>query len=209
MNLRYRVICTGDSLVMGAWDTAGGWVDRLKQEMNRRYVETKSSDRIQVYNLGVGSETTVDLLKRLDFELSTRAAEAWPLVLMVGIGKNDSRIVKGNSQVSVDEYRANTREIVAVGRKYTDKIYFVEPLPIRGGEVEFKGTYYRSDSIAEYAEVLKEVTKELDVVCVGLYEDFSKLEQENYYAVDGVHLNDLGHEFVYRHVRNTLDELLA
>ena len=50
------------------------------------------------------------------------------------------------------------------------------------------------------------LTDSIDIIYC---EDFSKLEQENYYAVDGVHLNDLGHEFVYRHVRNTLDELLA
>ena len=209
MSIRQRVICVGDSLVMGAWDTKGGWVDRLKQSMNCRYVDTNGDDRVQVYNLGVGSETSETLLLRLDAELKARASSSWPITVVIGIGKNDSRIVGGKPLVGLDDFEKNIKKITEVVRKYTTKIVFVEPLPVRCEEVEFKGTFYRSSLIALYANKLQEVTDGLDVELVGLKDDFMKNTAENMYAADGLHLNDRGHEFVFMKIRLIIDNMIG
>lgn len=206
--LRHRVLCIGDSLVMGAWDTAGGWADRLKQSMNQRYVTTSGDDRVQVYNLGIGSETTETLLKRLDNELGARASEAWPMTVIVGIGKNDGRIVDGESLVKTTDFKENIAKIVEKIRRYTPRIVFVEPLPVNGDEVEFKNTFYRTTEIARYAELIREETAVLGVDYIALRDDFIKSEPEMCYAVDGIHLNDRGHEFIYKKVKQAVDRVI-
>ena len=209
MSLRLRVLCVGDSLVMGAWDTAGGWVDRLKQQWNTQYVNSDGLDRVQVYNLGIGSETTTTLLKRLESEIQARTSKEWPLIVIVGIGKNDSRVVEGSSLTTLAEYRSNIQKIAEIAQRYSSKLFFIEPLPVRGEEVEFKNTYYRSSVIAQYADALQDQTDSLGVPMVRLREKFHKISHEiPCYAVDGIHLNDAGHEFIFREVSQKLDELI-
>lgn len=208
MSVRHRVICVGDSLVMGAWDTRGGWVDRLKQAMSARYVETNGEDRIQVYNLGIGSETTETLLRRLDGELSARVTEAWSISVLVGIGKNDGRIVGGKSLVEIAKYGENIGKIIDTIKPYTERIAFVEPLSVRDEEVEFKNTFYRSEIISEYAGLLKQKTAEMGVGFVGISEDFMKTNRQNMYAFDGIHLNDNGHQFVFERVLPIVEEMI-
>ncbi len=76
-----RICIFGDSITKGHCDyEEGGWANRLK-----KYLENKDSDN-SVYNLGVDSDTTDNLLGRFDAEARTRDPE----IIIFAIGINDS-----------------------------------------------------------------------------------------------------------------------
>ena len=59
----------GDSISFGAWDTKGGWAQRLKNHYDKLVVESDFDFYCLTYILGVSGDTTEDLLKRFDFEV--------------------------------------------------------------------------------------------------------------------------------------------
>ncbi len=100
----------GDSIAWGANDyEKGGWAERLKSHYMRNDV---------IYNLGVLSDNTEDLLKRIGAELAVRE-EADLIIFAIGI--NDSQYVakKGNYRVNPDKFQANLLKLLNIARKAT------------------------------------------------------------------------------------------
>ena len=72
----------GDSIAYGAWDSAGGWADRLRVYLHGREIDSRFEDYYWVYNLGIPGETSSDLAKRFEAELLPRT----PHVALFAIG---------------------------------------------------------------------------------------------------------------------------
>ena len=70
--MQKRILIFGDSIVYGAWDSEGGWVDRLKRDAHKLYFDTKGETKIQILNCGIGGETSRGLLKRVEQEILSR-----------------------------------------------------------------------------------------------------------------------------------------
>jgi lysophospholipase L1-like esterase len=82
-----RILVFGDSIAYGAWDTAGGWVDRLKSDAHRQTVASRGLRKLQIVNLGIGGDTSTKILKRVPAEIEARFLTGWPLVLVFGFGQ--------------------------------------------------------------------------------------------------------------------------
>lgn len=48
-----RILIFGDSITYGAWDSEGGWADRLKRWAHQHYLA--NGTKLQVINLGIGA----------------------------------------------------------------------------------------------------------------------------------------------------------
>ena len=94
------VVVLGDSLAYGAWDSEGGWAERLKRYLHSRTVE--SGDAVNnynaLYNLAVNGETTRNVISRFILEslpritLETGIDTSETVVMIVEVGKNDLAI---------------------------------------------------------------------------------------------------------------------
>src|SRR3989344_5810107 len=95
----------GDSVTHAAYVKVG-WVELL-----RRYLEEKfSSDFVEVYNLGIGGNTTADILTRFDAEASARN----PSSIIFATGVNDSGCLQdpSNPVVEKEKFISNIQELI-------------------------------------------------------------------------------------------------
>ncbi|MEA2003336.1 MAG: hypothetical protein U9O53_00050 [archaeon] len=74
-----HILVFGDSIVWGAWDSEGGWVDRLKMKINRNAIKAirknPESDYNVIYNLGVAGINIKNVLSRIKSETKARDYE--------------------------------------------------------------------------------------------------------------------------------------
>ena len=97
-----RICVFGDSIAWGAWDEErGGWVERL-----RRQVNWKNGDfETEIYNLGISTNTSSDLLERFETEAHARK----PDVILFYIGENDAGYIGDEDHpfVALDTFQRN------------------------------------------------------------------------------------------------------
>ncbi len=104
-----RVLIFGDSITYGAWDTEGGWVDRLKRIAHTRTVDSKGQVKLQIINLGIGGDTSTKILKRLSNEIDARKSASWPFVFVFTFCANDERSIQGNVETPIEQFETNAK----------------------------------------------------------------------------------------------------
>ncbi len=113
----------GDSIVYGAWDKEGGWVQRL-----RKFLEEKQED-VLVYNLGVSGDTTDSLLERFQAEAKARLKDSEG-VIIISIGVNDSHLFKNKNCVPLEKFQQNIKRLVSLSKEISSKVIFVGLTPV-------------------------------------------------------------------------------
>lgn len=203
-----RVLIFGDSIAQGFWDKSGGWVDRLRAHYAEQYFSGQSYDPPTVFNLGVSSNSSNDLLLRLYNEASVRD-DGQELVVVIAIGINDARIKGDTPYSSPDKFRDNIKQLLEQALKLANNVLVVgctacnESLtkPVAWGE-----TSYTNDRIWEFEAELRDVCNSQNVPHVALFESFNG---NSYLLHDGLHPNSDGHELIYNLVLKELDSLIA
>jgi lysophospholipase L1-like esterase len=209
-----RVLLFGDSITFGAWDSQGGWADRLKRFYNAEYqrvVETDNPNPHQILNLGIGGDTSRNLLARFEHEYKARASANWPPVFVIAVGVNDTKVPRGGGAnlVPIDEYRANMRAIVQLAKKYSDKILLVGLFPLRDEELPFKDVVFRQDTVEQYDAVIDEVSKEFSVPKVEVLQVIAaQHDYKSLFFADGLHPNDAGHGRIYDLIKPAVELLI-
>ena len=100
----------GDSVTQAAY-IPENWVNQL-----RRYLENKyRDDFIEVFNLGIGGNTTPDILKRFENEASARN----PNFLIFAVGINDTKYTQPSN------FKTNLLKLIMLAKKDTREIFFV------------------------------------------------------------------------------------
>jgi len=204
-----QFLILGDSITYGSWDKIGGWVQRL-----RAFIEKKYPEEHLVYNLGVSADTTDSLLERLEFEIRKRGTErnkrrGSTTILIFQIGTNDSAILsaKKGFWVSQEKFRNNIKEMIKKSKKFTQKIFFVGLTPVDEDETHpvtwDKRVTYENSSIKKYNEILKEVCSAKNVHFIEIFDMFYKSNYKNLLQ-DGVHPNSEGHEKIFETVKDYL-----
>lgn len=208
----YRIFCFGDSITLGALDSEGGWADRLKRDLARVELAKTGADRYQVYNLGVGGDTSESLVKRIVPEANARNSEDWLDVYIVAIGMNDSRFNHELKRIEVplEEYQRNLLEIAAALKKISNKILFVGLTPVADNQIQFKGLTYKNADIKKYDEVLSKVALELKIPKAEI---FNQAKNDKSFVaslrLDYLHPDSTGHKWLYEQIKLRLLELLA
>ena len=108
-----NVAIIGDSIVHGGIDEEfGGWVNRLKIQSVR---ENRGD---HVFNLGIGGNSSRDILERADIEIKARKGHVQNVIFSTGT--NDM-----NLNMPVAEYQANLERLGAIASGYGLNVFFM------------------------------------------------------------------------------------
>lgn len=207
---QHRIFFFGDSIALGCWDKEGGWVDRIHRLYNEEYI-TKKESKVQVYNLGIGSENSTGLLNRIDREIFARTNPSWSLSIVIAIGVNDTRAIKepNNFETDIDSFKINIEKIINICFKYTKSILFVGLLPV-ATECRFKDYFYCNERIQEYNQCLKFIAHKHNVLMADIFSDFEKSSaKQSFIGFDGLHPNSEGHQWISRRLFPEIGRLLS
>lgn len=192
----------GDSITYGAWDTAGGWADRLRIFLHQRAIDSKFEEYFWVYNLGIPGETSRDLVKRFEAEREPRT----PDLILFAIGINDTcgKGPERKPRVPLEEYRKNIEQLAAAAKQHAEKIAFVGLVFVDEAATQpFNGedAYFSHADMIRYDEVLREICAKEDIPFIDM---LNVLSVEDLY--DGLHPNTEGHQKMFARIK---DELIS
>jgi len=172
----------GDSVVQAAY-VKRGWVDLLREYLEKKY----QGEFVNVFNLGVGGNTTADMLKRFPSEATARI----PTSIIFGVGVNDSGYYQTPDRPVVEpaQFRSNLEKLIEAAQKFSADITFVGLVLGNVGHDEKTFTRQRTE---KYDQVIKEVAEKYHCRFIHL---LNELATEDFQ--DGLHPNDLGHRKMF------------
>lgn len=195
VKLEGNICVFGDSIVWGAWDKEkAGWVNRLKI-----YCQNNSEEDI-IYNLGIPSETTTNLIKRIKNECNSRN----PNTIIISIGINDTLYLKDieKEQTDIETFKENVKTIIDICKLYTKNILFIGltrinekyTVPINWNDNEI----YLNKNIEKYNKKIKECCDENDIDFLDILDT---LDIEDL-CEDGIHPNEIGHKKIFEDIKD-------
>ena len=204
-----RVLVFGSSVDHGFWGEEGGWVQRLRRDLD--HYSMKNEDDYSLYNLSISGDTTERILDRIENEIEARENyEDIHVYLEIG-GGNDSQVEleTGKNWISKEEYRENIEEIIRICEEYAEEIVLFTTTPVDESKVypmPWKETHgYLNSQKKEYTEILEEMAEEKDLLLVNFFSELENTEwKEKLY--DGVHPDTEGHRQLYRIAKKKLKE---
>ncbi len=199
-----RVLVFGDSITYGAWDSEGGWADRLKRWAHQQYVA--NGTKLQVINLGVGGDTSRKILARIENEIRARHSSSWPFMIVLSLGTNDGRVREGVVEVPQDEFAENYRKVVSIAKSFTEKVIIVGLPPLGAPELDFKAMRYSDETTQAYERETKNIADDENLPFVDVRPLFVG---PDLFAPDRLHPNNHGHEIIYKAVKTEVEKLLG
>ncbi len=203
-----RILIFGDSIVHGTWDSAGGWADRIKQQYHRRYIDSGGTEKVQVYNLGIGGEDSGRLRTRIENEIKARYDKRWPSSIIVATGKNDSRLLDGTTpQTSEEQFKTNLSEIFDICKRYTNKVLYISPAGLSGEEtINFKGNFYSNERLYTYVDAARQAAEQQNIPMLDIFRAIEG--NPELFGPDGVHPNTKGYELLAGLIQPEVEKLL-
>lgn len=176
----------GDSVTQASY-VKDSWADLLKPLLESKYPDSS----VNVFNLGIGGNTTTDIVNRFDNEASSRL----PTDIIFAVCVNDSAYLIGDESAITDEeqFKVNLLSLIEKARKFTQNITFIGAVlgddsilkPFPGSS---KGKSYSTQRTKKYDSLLKEVAESNG--CKFIY-ILDKLNEKDFQ--DGLHPNEQGH----------------
>lgn len=198
----------GDSITFGEYDgVLGGWVDALKRYSYDKFYNAGKNE-VNVFNLGIGGETTEGLLRRVEVEITARTSVEENLIFFF-YGANDLAIKNGEEVVSIDQFKQNLEKAIGIAKKTTDKVYLISILPISSkveGVLSPAGKIRTSERVLLYNEGIRVVADRCKVELIDLYPLFN--DREELLSKDGIHPNELGYGLISEVVKLYIDKYL-
>lgn len=188
----------GDSITWGKSDSEnGGWVTLLSRFLEQKKIVWG------VYNLGIDGDTSTNLLKRFDQEISIRKINK----IIIAIGLNDSVYRKStdNRETTLNNFSKNLKALVEKARKYSTLVVLmgltkVDERYTKPLKISSTGKCYDNKIINDYDNIIKQVAEEMNVHFIGCYDLLLKEDLED------VHVNSKGHKKIFERVKNKLLE---
>ncbi|OPC53290.1 SGNH/GDSL hydrolase family protein [Elizabethkingia miricola] len=202
-------LCFGDSITYGEYDgVSGGWTDILKRYFHSRFIN-ENIEELNVFNLGIGGETTNGLVNRFSTEADARRSPDQNLIFFA-YGANDVAMKEGKRMTDVIKLRANLQEVVEKAKKITPYLYIISILPVASaidGITVPSGKQRSNQIIEEYNQSLQEFAAQHEIVFIDLYHSFFA-EKDILLSGDGVHPNDKGYQFIAEHIKPFIERFL-
>lgn len=184
-----NILVFGDSIVYGACDNEKlGWVNRLRQTL-----ENEKSNYYNIYNLGIPGDTTNEIKKRFEFEYKNRCNKDMKNIIFFSIGINDSYIIDGKNNVSLETFKDNIIDLINMSKKYTENILFMGLSKVNESLVHpvswDKNISYSNKEIAKFDRELKSICKNNNISYINTFDllDIEDLQ-------DGLHPTGKGHQ---------------
>ncbi|NOQ55587.1 MAG: hypothetical protein GQ477_02145 [Nanohaloarchaea archaeon] len=208
-----HILVFGDSIAWGAWDSRGGWVDRLKNfvyEKNINLTDYKDYD-CTIYNLGISGNTSENIAARLDIETKSRLSKNEENIILFAIGINDSAFIKSKDDnwIPIKSFEKNIQKIIDIPNKIVTKIICLNINPVQENKTNpipwETDIYYKNENIKQYNNSISKICSENNVECIDIFELFSK-SNPNQLLEDGLHPNTEGHKLIFETVKKFLEE---
>ncbi len=208
-----KILIFGDSITYGCWDSKGGWVARLRERIDKKVMEDDSYSL--VYNLGIPSDKTQDLLLRFDEEVKPRQRKdpEMQMVIIFAIGINDSQYVyeQKEHRVPLNVFSDNLRKLISKARAYTSDIFFIGLTPVdekRTAPLEWdKRKCYKNEYIKKYDQEIRKICESEGVEYIEVASLFPT-GQLSELLFDGLHPNDEGHRRIFEKVFSVFSKKL-
>ncbi|MCF6285255.1 MAG: SGNH/GDSL hydrolase family protein [Candidatus Hydrogenedentes bacterium] len=186
-----KVVCFGDS-VTGVYYHTGGrraYTDMVGIGLRQAY----PNGDITAINAGVSGNTTVDALARIKKDVLAHK----PDLVTVMFGLNDM------TRVSLEDYRANLKNIIAKCRTVGAEVMLCTPNSIRDTASRPIAT------LEQYVAVVREVATEEKVPLADCYAAFEYIRTQNaldwaFLMSDPIHPNMDGHKLLAKTIVSTL-----
>ena len=192
----------GDSITYGAWDTEGGWADRLRRSLHARTLQSRFSEYYWVYNLGIPGDTSGDLLECYRVECEARE----PNSIIFAIGNNDSSRMVGaiENRVPIERYRTNMLKLLRDAKKRADTVICVGLTPVDEKYTTPFDTVctFSNEQVRCYDTELKNVCIEENISTIDIWSFFDSTND----LFDGLHPNDRGHKKIHDAIKTFLLE---
>lgn len=186
------IYCFGDSITFGACDTErGGWVERLRSERL-----APAGAEVQIFNLGIGGETTRMMRSRLKPELETRLNPSARSLITLAYGANDAAECDGQLLVPPGEYVENLSWAIDQARQRSCEVWLLNVTPVApaaDGVRAPSGRLRSNDVVLRYNEALRELSQRTSVGLIDVNGAFRKHELASLFVADGLHPNAQGH----------------
>lgn len=187
-----RVIFFGDSITQ-AGAGPNGYITRFRKLLAERHADLN----VEVIGAGISGNRVPDLEKRLDRDVLSKK----PSVVVIYIGINDVWHSQQGRGTPKDEFESGLKRLVTAIQKSGARVVICTPSVI--GE-KTDGTNSLDKMLDEYCVISREVAAETKSPLLDLREAFRMYlrqhnpqnAEKNVLTTDGVHLNDVGNQFV-------------
>jgi lysophospholipase L1-like esterase len=208
-----RVLIFGDSIAYGAYDSQGGWADRLRiffLERHRALAKFDVGELPTIYNLSMPGEQVRRLVWRLPHETVARRdvwGEETDIALVFAVGLNDTMTDDSGEPISSPEqFTQGLEELLAVAQLFSQKILFVGLTPVDDKDPLVQN--YNSERIWQFELALRAFTKKHKLAFATVFEKLQEHSDGHPLLADGLHPNDDGHRIIYETVSTRLRRLL-
>jgi lysophospholipase L1-like esterase len=200
-----QILVLGDSISLGCADRDGGWVQKLKYQIDT-FQEIKYYPL--VYNLSVSGDTTRSLIKRFSNEIEK--LEPSEFTIIIAIGENDAAFSrkKNSYLVPEEEFKENIRKLINLSKKYSNSITLVGPTLIDESLCNPWTTfdfYLKNDDIENYNKIIKSICESEKINFIDILHHF-KREDYKKLLFDGLHPNSKGHDFMFGIIKESLEK---
>lgn len=203
-----KILAFGDSITYGKWDSLGGWAERLRTYVDKKYNRGANIENKQVYNLGIPGEVSVRMAERFEVELDMRITKSEidpENIIIIAIGANDANPVNWMTQKQTSENNFKQALVSMIGnaRKLKTQIFLVGLAPLNVSQLyefvpDWTDKFDQSD-IQKFDQFVKDVAESESVEYIEMFEYLMKHGIESK-MVDGIHPNDEGHELMFKRI---------
>lgn len=203
-----NILVFGGSNVYGVWDSEGGWVERLKNNLpiNGDYINHL------VYNLGIPASNSGSVLDRVQFEIRQRVSSDDDNIIIFDVGKNDSSVSKSTGEFNnlPSTFLKNVSQIIGAAKLYAKKIVFLSLLPVDEEKTNpvywNKNLSYKNSHTEKYNILLKDLCDAKGAYFIDVYPVIKSRTNWQEMFADGLHLNEAGHKIVFELVKDYLTD---
>ncbi len=210
------IIVFGTSITAGMYDLEkGGWVERLKNFTDNKYKDENGYPSHVVYNLGISGDTSADILRRFEFEITQRIMRSDEKhIFVIGLGTNDAMTYNdtGRFYVELNDFQKNIKKLIKISKKLKGRLIIIGPFWVDQGKVDPipwvpENCSYLNANLEIYNKRAAEICENNLI----MYIDMMKvLDKEKYISAlgDGVHPDPRGHQMIFDIVKKPITSFL-
>lgn len=196
-----RIVAIGDSHIYGRLDAVnGGWIGQLRRRLEGTYPQSA------MFNLGIGGETTKDVLNRIKSELEPRK----PNAIIIGVGTNDARRrggSKGKHEVDPKRFEKYLHKLVVISRALTPCVLIPSVLGVDEARTQkIDGFYYDNKDFKHYHDIQARLSQSMHVTFLDFFTALPMSDPK--ISPDGIHLSTAGHESLFSKKRPEIEQFL-